>query len=212
MNSITWIITFCAVVLFGAFAYSLVNVKKGSPASLGEKEKLRQELNLLKQMSIVDVQPAPSSDEVDKQREMDALKAEIEALKDKQMKAQELELTQMEAEQQVEEVEIEIPEPVMDPNDERRLQRRVKLITSALIMAQVEQFHPSDGFATIHVINYENVQSGVTLAIRRNTGIIGQLTVSTVEGEKAIADVLAYSFIGGEVDVQPGDELIIPPL
>ena len=81
-----------------------------------------------------------------------------------------------------------------------------------MIMAQVDDFFPDDGFASIKVINYEAVQVGVKLGIRRQTGIVGQLEITTVEGLEAIGDALPQTFLGGTVDIRPGDELILPPL
>ena len=147
---------------------------------------------------------------------MEVLKLELDALKEEKLRAEQERLAQIEAEAALEEVVVEEVveefEPAMDPDDEKRLKRRARTISQAMVMGTVEQYYPADGFATVHIINYENVQTGVTLAIRRNTGIVGQLKVSTVESEKAVADVMGFTFLAGEVDIQPGDELILPPL
>jgi hypothetical protein len=54
----------------------------------------------------------------------------------------------------------------------------------------------------------EQVQPGAILAIRRNTGILGQVKVSDVTAEGAIASPMPGF---GPVEPKVGDELIIPP-
>ena len=54
----------------------------------------------------------------------------------------------------------------------------------------------------------EQVQTGAIVAIRRKTGILGQLKVSDVTAEGAIANPLPGF---GPVQPQVGDELILPP-
>jgi hypothetical protein len=54
----------------------------------------------------------------------------------------------------------------------------------------------------------DQVQTGVTIAIRRKTGILGQLKISDVTAEGAIANPLPGF---GPVKPQVGDELILPP-
>ena len=64
------------------------------------------------------------------------------------------------------------------------------------------------GFATIEVVMPEHVQAGSILAIRRNTGILGRVTVTDVTAQGAIASPMPGF---GPVEPQAGDELIIPP-
>lgn len=208
MNAISMLIGLTALILMGVFLFS-VGSMNGSEHT-DEKEKLRRELALLNQRSLP--VSLPQIEEPDPEAEkMEQLQLELEALKLEKERAEAERLAE-EAATVIEE-EVEDFEPAMDPADEKRLKRRANLIAQAMVMGTVEQYYPPpDGFATLQIINYENVQSGVTLAIRRNTGIVGQLKVSTVESEKAVADVLDYTFLGGEVDIQPGDELILPPL
>lgn len=208
MNVISMLIGLTALILMGVFLFS-VGSMNGSE-HVDEKEKLRRELAALNQRSLP--APLPKIEEPDPEAEkMAQLQLELEALKLEKERAEAESLAQ-EAASIVEEEEGEF-EPAMDPADEKRLKRRANLIAQAMVMATVEQYYPPpDGFATMQIINYENVQEGVTLAIRRNTGIVGQLKVTTVESEKAVASVLDHTFLGGEVDIQPGDELILPPL
>ena len=60
----------------------------------------------------------------------------------------------------------------------------------------------------IPVVLDEQVQPGTILAIRRKTGILGQLKVSEVTAEGGIANPLAGF---GPANPEVGDELILPP-
>ncbi|RYD30866.1 MAG: hypothetical protein EOP87_15850 [Verrucomicrobiaceae bacterium] len=89
--------------------------------------------------------------------------------------------------------------------------RRARLIGEALLMGKVKEFaeDPQFGsFVTFEVVMPENVQTGATLAIRRKTGIIGQIKVSEITPEGAIGNLLPGF---GSFKPQPGDELILPP-
>ncbi|GAA5497085.1 hypothetical protein SAMN02745181_3716 [Rubritalea squalenifaciens DSM 18772] len=87
---------------------------------------------------------------------------------------------------------------------------RANRIKQALLMARVEKWYEEEKLVTILIERPEDVQSGLILAIRRNSGIIGRLQVGTVENNKAVADPIPGSFLGG-VDIREGDELIVPP-
>jgi hypothetical protein len=92
--------------------------------------------------------------------------------------------------------------------------RRARLIKQALLIATVKEYveNPDVGsFATIRIERAENVQPGTILDIRRNTGILGKVKVGEIMGDEAIANPLPESFMGGPIDIRPGDELILPP-
>ncbi|MCU0751880.1 MAG: hypothetical protein MUC40_02390 [Akkermansiaceae bacterium] len=76
---------------------------------------------------------------------------------------------------------------------------------------QIQQLKASadyGGFITFQILMPEQVQPGTILAIRRKTGILGQLKVSDVTAEGGIANPLPGF---GPVNPQVGDELILPP-
>jgi len=195
---------FAALLFMGAVFYSFGSMRNGASSHELEKEKLRQEIALLNlntsssaPVNNYAVEPIEETEE-----ELAALKAELAAVK---------------AEQQLEQAQQEIlnPEPIVpeiDPGTEERLQRRARQVNNAMLMGIVNQYYPADGFVSINISNPNNVVQGARLAIRRNTGIVGHLEVTTVEGAEAIADVLATTFLAGEIDIQSGDELILPPL
>ncbi|MFU8893877.1 MAG: hypothetical protein ACNA8L_09640 [Luteolibacter sp.] len=88
--------------------------------------------------------------------------------------------------------------------------RRARMIRDALLVARIQGYTEDEfgGFCSIELLMPENLQSGMTLAIRRNTGILGHLRITRIEGREAIATPMPGF---GPVDPQPGDELIIPP-
>lgn len=95
--------------------------------------------------------------------------------------------------------------------DNNKLMRDTRLIQQALLVATVTEFREDaeyGNFATISLAMPELVQVDTILAIRRKTGILGQLKVTTVEGGEAVASPLPGF---GPVKPIPGDELILPP-
>jgi len=91
------------------------------------------------------------------------------------------------------------------------LARETRLINQALLVAKVKECvnDPQTGtFITLEVIIPEQVQQNTILAIRRNTGILGQLKISSIVGNEAIANMLPGF---GTITPVVGDELILPP-
>lgn len=89
--------------------------------------------------------------------------------------------------------------------------RRARLISEALLMGRVKEYaeDPQTGsFVIFEVLMPEQVQQGSILAVRRKTGVAGQLKVSEISPEGAIANVMPGF---GSFKPEPGDELILPP-
>jgi hypothetical protein len=89
--------------------------------------------------------------------------------------------------------------------------RRARMISEALLIGRVKEYVEDPqmgGFVTFDVLMPEQVQPGVIVAIRRKTGVLGQLKVSDVSAEGAIANPLPGF---GPLKPQVGDELILPP-
>ncbi len=89
--------------------------------------------------------------------------------------------------------------------------RRARMISQSLLIGRIREYveSPQGGdFVTFDVLLPEQVQVGTIVAIRRKTGILGQLKVSDVTTEGAIANPLPGF---GAVKPQVGDELILPP-
>jgi len=92
--------------------------------------------------------------------------------------------------------------------------RRARLISQAMLMAQVKEVAQQDNIFVIvlDVKMPQAVRLDTELAIRRGTGIIGRVIVSNIDAGAVFADPLPGTFPGGSIDVKVGDELIIPPL
>jgi hypothetical protein len=91
--------------------------------------------------------------------------------------------------------------------------KRARLISQALLVGRIHEYvedPKTGGIAVIEIAMPQqvDVKVGTVLAIRRNNGVLGQLKVTSVEPEGAIASpVTAFEI----TKPQPGDELIIPP-
>ena len=94
--------------------------------------------------------------------------------------------------------------------------RRARQIKQALLMAQVKEVAKDEEtgiyFILLDVKMPEHVSVGTELGIRRGTGIIGRLSVTSESDGNVFADPLPGTFPGKEIDIKTGDELIKPPL
>jgi hypothetical protein len=91
------------------------------------------------------------------------------------------------------------------------LARETRLISQALLVGKVKEYVEDaqyGGFITLEVIMPDQVQQNTLLAIRRNTGILGQIKITSIEGGEAVASPLPGF---GPIAPEPGDELILPP-
>lgn len=142
--------------------------------------------------------------------------SEIEALK-LQAEQSRRALEEMDRQKQAEaldkkaddEEEVELSKRALESKDGEL--RRARLIAQSLLMGRVREYVNDPefgGFVTFEVLMPDQVQQGTILAIRRKTGILGQLKVTELSAEGAIASPLPGF---GEAKPQPGDELILPP-
>lgn len=203
-------------LLLGALAVSWQGMNNGvkntPPDEIARLEKqireLRAEqdkLQIEKQMQQLRSEPVatPSQNSED-----------IEAMK-RQMEAGKEALRKLEEENAKRDAKIEQDEEGL--LEQRKLEsgdtelRRARMISEALLIGKVTEYVEDPqygGFITFDVLMPEQVQTGVTVAIRRKTGILGQLKISDVTAEGAIANPLPGF---GPVKPQVGDELILPP-
>lgn len=208
-------------LLFGAVVLSWQGMKQGErntpPDELARLQKqineLRQEQDRLARekeyRQLREAAPAPAVPAAVGEAEREALKAEI-AAKDAEIAliAEEKAKAERDAGTFRDEAGL-IGQRDLEKNDGEL--RRARLISEALLMGRVKEYaeDPQFGsFVTFEVLMPESVQPGVTLAVRRKTGIIAQLKVSEVTAEGGIANVL-LGF--GNFKPEPGDELILPP-
>ncbi len=202
MDTMKLLLGATVAVLLGALVVSwqgMNNSVKNTPAD--EIARLEKQVRELK----ADQQ----NDELEKQRQATASKgsAETEALRIQ------LEQAKAELEKKASDKKLNTAEEGLnaqhDLDDRDKEIRRARLIGSALLIGKVTEYVTEGNFIIIEVLMPEQVQVGVTVAIRRKTGILAQFKISEVTAEGAIANPLrAY----GPIDPQPGDEIILPPV
>ncbi|MES2924381.1 MAG: hypothetical protein V4819_22710 [Verrucomicrobiota bacterium] len=205
-------------LLLGALAVSWQGMKTGvrntPPDEIARLEKqvkeLRAEqdkLQLEKQMQQLRSSPMSNPTPNTNAAEIERMKYEMEAGKEAIRK---LEKERIERDKMVEDAtELELDKRDIEGKDVEL--RRARLIAQSLLIGRIREFveSPQGGdFVTFEVLLPEQVQIGAIVAIRRKTGILGQLKVSDVTPEGAIANPLPGF---GPVKPQVGDELILPP-
>lgn len=202
-------------LLLGAVVLSWQNMKEGvrnTPADeivrlQKQTDELRLQLDRLqmeKQMQQLraaePITPAPGA--LASNAENEALKARIAEIEAEKAKA-ERDAKVMDAEN------LELEKRDLEKGDSEL--RRARLIGEALVMGRIKEYAEDPqfgGFVTFDVLMPENVQPGSVLAIRRKTGIAGQIKVSEITQEGAIGNPLPGI---GQFKPEPGDELILPP-
>ena len=95
--------------------------------------------------------------------------------------------------------------------EQNTLMREARLISQALLVGKITEYiedAQTGGFVTLQILMPEQVQQNSIVAIRRKTGILGQLKVSEVSPEGGVANPLPGF---GPVQPKVGDELILPP-
>lgn len=218
MDTMKLLLGATVALLLGALAVSFQGMKQGvANTSPDEIARLKNQINELR----------IEQERVQMERQLQQLKAstpipttpeknaaEIESMK-AQLEAGKQVLRDLEVEKAARDAKIEQDEEGLLAqraleNGDAEL-RRARLIAEALLIGKVREYVEDPdygGFVTLDVLMPEQVQPGTILAIRRKTGILGQLKVSDVTIEGAIANPLPGF---GPVSPQPGDELILPP-
>lgn len=210
-------------LLLGALAMSWNGMQKGVAAAPPEelariKRQIEdQNLEILKLKaekaaangSVQPVTPPPAAYAPPTAPDMADLKAEL-AAKEAELAKIEGEKSKAERNAKVSDLEnLELAKRDLEKGDPEL--RRARLISQALLVAKVKEYqeNPDVGnFAVLEIILPDQVQTGAILAIRKNNGILGQLRVTGVEPEGAIASPLPGF---GPTKPQPGDELIVSP-
>jgi hypothetical protein len=89
--------------------------------------------------------------------------------------------------------------------------RRARLIRDALLIGRITEYVDDSqvgGVASIEILMPDLVKVGDILAIRRNTGILGKLKITSVSSDGAIGSPMPGF---GPIVPEVGDELIIAP-
>ena len=155
------------------------------------------------------LQPTPEPDDADLIAELEKELAE----KEQEVEKEKAEKEKAEKKAQTYKTEAGLAwQTQIEAHDKNRA--RGETIKAAFLQARITNWSPESGFGVIEIIRPESVQVGTVLAIRRQTGIYGQVKVSQMyEAGQAVIDPIPSTFLGEEgIDLQPGDELIIPPL
>lgn len=97
-----------------------------------------------------------------------------------------------------------------DMEKDHKASREARLISQALLIGKVREYVADEygGVITLDILMPEQVQQDTVLAIRRKTGILGQIKITQVEGTQAAAATMPGF---GQVQPLAGDELILPP-
>ncbi len=210
MDTMKFLLGATVALLFGAIVVSWQGMKQGvKNASPEELALVKLQIEQLKlEMAAYKAQ----SNGTDRSGELERVKSELLAANRK--------IEAMSHQQ----------DPVADPDKDAQLRRdeegliaqkmlenkdselkRARMISDALLMGRVKEFVDDatyGGFITFEILMPEQVHVGMTLGIRRGTGILGQFKVSEITPEGAIANVMPGF---GPVKPEPGDQLIFPP-
>ena len=218
MDTMKLLLGATVALLIGALAVSWqgmnTGVKNAPPDEIARIKKQLAELRLENDRLLLEKQlqehraAAPQiPTAVSNAAEIEAMKAQIERGKEA--------IAQLEAEKAERDAKVQQDEEGL--LGQRDLEKgdaelkRARLIAEALLIGRVQEYVEDaqyGGFATFTIVMPEQVQVGTILAIRRKTGILGQLKVSDVTPEGGIANPLPGV---APVIPQPGDELILPP-
>lgn len=147
-----------------------------------------------------------------------------------QMEELQARLAEMETEREAERIEREVIERERDRAQrdarvfeeesvvtaQRDLERsdrdmaRARRIREESLVARVKEFTPSEygDIVVLEVLMPDAVREGYTLAVRRNSGILCNVRISSTSHNEAVGDVIPGP---GPATLVPGDELIYPP-
>ncbi len=195
------------LVAFVVLAFT--NLDKERSAEL---EELRLQNAQLKAAPAVVVQPLPTvapqaaaKVPAETQKELDRLKAELQAANDEALRRAEA-AAKLAAESQA-------PDPVLDEPTTlpAKMEKRALAVQNALLLGTVSSYNEDFNLVSFSITREGMIDRGMTIGIRRNTGIVGRIKVTDLEAGSGIGEAVIGTFLGG-LDIQVGDELIIPPL
>ena len=221
VNTMTILLGATFALLLAAVVLSFQGMKEGvKKAPQNELSRIQSQIDQLraqqdkiqleKQLQQMRSNPVP----VPEQSSVDVLKEQ--AMKD-ELAAKEAEIAALSEEKELAEKKADTYRDEAGLIGQRELEkgdnelRRARLIRDALLIGRVQEYlsdPAAGGFVVIDVVLPEHVQVGTVLGIRRNTGILGKVKITSVEPEGAIGSPMPGF---GPVEPQPGDELIIPP-
>lgn len=210
MDTMKFLLGATVALLFGAIVVSWQGMKQGvKNATPDELAVVKQQLAEIKQelAASKSTPPAPVQS-----AEMQAMQAQLQAAK---QQIERMDVEQHAKKEVVKDAKLKVDEEgliaqkLLESKDSEL--KRARMIAQALLIGKVKEYVSDPkygGFIIVEVLMPEQVHVGAILGIRRNTGILGQFKVSEVLPEGAIANPMPGF---GQVDPQPGDELIFPP-
>ncbi len=149
----------------------------------------------------------PLEDETEKQiRELQRQLAEEQEEKEELVKEKE----KAERKQSVAEKEASMAWKERTEDSQKR-ERERKRVEIALKMGTVVSANTEYAMVIFQPANGQQFQSGQTLGIRRNSGILGQIIVQNEAEGQYIANLKPNAYAGGYPEVQEGDEIIVLP-
>ena len=232
MNTTNILLGITSLLLVVAFALSFGNLNKNSKSDSANEEyealrteiaaaKLAQEkmqLEILRSNSVASATPAPTPvittpAPTETAPLSEDLKSKLEArIEELQKEKSELVDDKEKAERKA---EVNEKEAMIVLGDKRkaaqRQERDARRVTNALLMGTVSAFKKEWAWLSFAPTDSANFQPGQELGIRRNSGILGRITVNRLEGNQYIADVKENAYAGGIPDIVEGDEIIVVP-
>jgi hypothetical protein len=222
MDTMKLLLGATVALLLGAFAMSWKGMNRGvnndSPDAIDRLKKqvaeLRQEQdNLEIQRKLQQLKntpaPTPAPTPASNAAELEALKAQLEALKAADAKIAAGNDKNKRDAKVAQDEEGLLSQRELDRGDAEL--RRARMIGEALLIGRVKEYVEDaqfGGFITFEIIMPDQVQEGTVLGIRRKTGILGQFKVSEVTAAGGVANPLPGF---GPFQPKVGDELILPP-
>lgn len=135
---------------------------------------------------------------------------EMEAMMERQRQAYERDMLRMREDLAKTEVERDA-ERVERERIELQLKRRVAQIRSASKLTTIVEAFPDQGFVVIGAGESKNVTVGQRFRVRRGDKVVGQVEISSVDPENAVADPVPGTLIRDDDDASwllAGDDII----
>ncbi len=140
----------------------------------------------------------------DTQKELDRLKAELEVANEQVRRRAEVEAAALAEEQELAAVEVTSDVPA-------KMEKRALAVKNALLLGTVSSYNEDFNIVSFTVQREDVMNRDMVIGIRRNTGIVGRIKITDLETGNGIGEAIVGTFLGG-LDIQVGDQLIIPPL
>jgi len=153
---------------------------------------------------------APQAEAKAQSDEVEAKLAEMEAMMERQRQAYERDMLRMREDLAKTEVERD-SERVERERVELQLKQRVAQIRSASKLTSIIEVFPDNGFVVIGAGETKNVSVGQRFRVRRGEKVVGQVEISSVDRENAVADPVPGTLVRDDGDASwllVGDDII----